>query len=222
MDSVHSGGLGGTYGGNPVACAAALGAIATIEQDDLPAAARRIEAVMLPRLRALAEQHPADRRRPRARGDARRSRSCCPARPLPTRARTAAVSARLPRGRARHADLRHLRQRAALPAATGDARGTVGRRAWTSSSRPSPPDPLPSPHPATCVRLSWPFPVMRPRQAHTSRGTGGIVRPSSRVRRTTARPRRAAAGRPPRAPAPPSATVDGSRAQQPVGTRETT
>ena len=26
MDAVHAGGLGGTYGGNPVACAAALGA----------------------------------------------------------------------------------------------------------------------------------------------------------------------------------------------------
>jgi 4-aminobutyrate aminotransferase/(S)-3-amino-2-methylpropionate transaminase len=37
MDAVHAGGLGGTYGGNPVACAAALGAIATIEQDDLAA-----------------------------------------------------------------------------------------------------------------------------------------------------------------------------------------
>jgi 4-aminobutyrate aminotransferase/(S)-3-amino-2-methylpropionate transaminase len=58
MDSVHSGGLGGTYGGNPVACAAALGAIATIEEDDLPAAARRIEAVMRPRLEALAAKHP--------------------------------------------------------------------------------------------------------------------------------------------------------------------
>src|SRR3954454_16000655 len=30
MDAVHAGGLGGTYGGNPVACAAALGAIATM------------------------------------------------------------------------------------------------------------------------------------------------------------------------------------------------
>jgi 4-aminobutyrate aminotransferase/(S)-3-amino-2-methylpropionate transaminase len=58
MDSVHSGGLGGTYGGNPVACAAALGAIATVEEDDLPAAARRIEAVMRPRLEALAAGHP--------------------------------------------------------------------------------------------------------------------------------------------------------------------
>ncbi|HEY6796477.1 MAG TPA: 4-aminobutyrate--2-oxoglutarate transaminase [Kineosporiaceae bacterium] len=57
MDSIHSGGLGGTYGGNPLACAAALGAIATIEQADLVGAARRIESVMLPRLRDLAERY---------------------------------------------------------------------------------------------------------------------------------------------------------------------
>jgi 4-aminobutyrate aminotransferase/(S)-3-amino-2-methylpropionate transaminase len=56
MDSVHGGGLGGTYGGNPVACAAALGAIATVESQDLVGRARRIEAVMVPRLRALAER----------------------------------------------------------------------------------------------------------------------------------------------------------------------
>jgi len=35
MDSVHAGGLGGTYGGSPIACAAALGAIATIEEERL-------------------------------------------------------------------------------------------------------------------------------------------------------------------------------------------
>src|SRR5215472_10218507 len=35
MDAVHSGGLGGTYGGNPVACAAALGAIETMAAEDL-------------------------------------------------------------------------------------------------------------------------------------------------------------------------------------------
>ena len=35
MDAVGAGGLGGTYGGNPVACAAALGAIAAIEDDQL-------------------------------------------------------------------------------------------------------------------------------------------------------------------------------------------
>ncbi len=59
MDSVHVGGLGGTYGGNPVSCAAALGAIRTIEDQDLVAAARRIEAIMLPRLHALQLRHPA-------------------------------------------------------------------------------------------------------------------------------------------------------------------
>ncbi len=59
MDAPHAGGLGGTYGGNPVACAAALGAIATMEELDLPAAARRIEQVMGGRLRALAEKVPA-------------------------------------------------------------------------------------------------------------------------------------------------------------------
>ena len=58
MDSVHVGGLGGTYGGNPVSCAAALGAIRTIEGLDLIAAARRIEAAMLPRLRQLQRRHP--------------------------------------------------------------------------------------------------------------------------------------------------------------------
>jgi 4-aminobutyrate aminotransferase/(S)-3-amino-2-methylpropionate transaminase len=58
MDAVHAGGLGGTYGGNPVACAAALGAIATMEGDDLPARARRIGEVMLPRLHTLAGKYP--------------------------------------------------------------------------------------------------------------------------------------------------------------------
>ncbi len=58
MDAVHPGGLGGTYGGNPVACAAALGAIETMRKEDLPAAARRIGETMLPRLRKLAAEHP--------------------------------------------------------------------------------------------------------------------------------------------------------------------
>jgi 4-aminobutyrate aminotransferase/(S)-3-amino-2-methylpropionate transaminase len=58
MDAVHPGGLGGTYGGNPVACAAALGAIATMETQDLAGRARRIGEIMLPRLRKLAETHP--------------------------------------------------------------------------------------------------------------------------------------------------------------------
>nr|WP_185041242.1 4-aminobutyrate--2-oxoglutarate transaminase [Actinoplanes octamycinicus] len=46
MDAVHAGGLGGTYGGNPVACAAALAAIETMRELDLAGAARRIEDVL--------------------------------------------------------------------------------------------------------------------------------------------------------------------------------
>ena len=58
MDVVHGGGLGGTYGGNPVACAAALGAIRTIEEQDLVGKARRIGEIMLPRLRELQSRYP--------------------------------------------------------------------------------------------------------------------------------------------------------------------
>lgn len=56
MDAVHVGGLGGTYGGNPVACAAALASIATMRELDLNAAAQRIEAIALPRLRSLQDK----------------------------------------------------------------------------------------------------------------------------------------------------------------------
>jgi 4-aminobutyrate aminotransferase/(S)-3-amino-2-methylpropionate transaminase len=58
MDGVHLGGLGGTFGGNPVSCAAALGAIRTIEEQDLVGAARRIGETMLPWLRELQQRHP--------------------------------------------------------------------------------------------------------------------------------------------------------------------
>jgi 4-aminobutyrate aminotransferase/(S)-3-amino-2-methylpropionate transaminase len=58
MDAVHVGGLGGTYGGNPVACAAGLAAIETMRELDLASAARTIGAIMLPALRDLAERHP--------------------------------------------------------------------------------------------------------------------------------------------------------------------
>ncbi|NBX70508.1 MAG: 4-aminobutyrate--2-oxoglutarate transaminase [Actinobacteria bacterium] len=56
MDAIHAGGLGGTYGGNPVACAAALGSIETMEQLDLASRAKEIEATMVPRLTAIATQ----------------------------------------------------------------------------------------------------------------------------------------------------------------------
>lgn len=59
MDAVHAGGLGGTYGGNPIACAAALASIATMREQDLAGAALRIEGIAKPKLNALAAQCPA-------------------------------------------------------------------------------------------------------------------------------------------------------------------
>ncbi|MGD0372830.1 MAG: 4-aminobutyrate--2-oxoglutarate transaminase [Candidatus Dormibacteria bacterium] len=59
MNAVHSGGLGGTFGGNPVACAAALAAIRTIESKGLLARARAIGETMLRRLRRLSAGAPA-------------------------------------------------------------------------------------------------------------------------------------------------------------------
>jgi len=59
MDAVHSGGLGGTYGGNPVAAAAALGAIEEMRTHDLAARARAIETLLRARLKTLQASHPA-------------------------------------------------------------------------------------------------------------------------------------------------------------------
>jgi 4-aminobutyrate aminotransferase/(S)-3-amino-2-methylpropionate transaminase len=56
MDAVHPGGLGGTYGGNPIACAAALAAMETMRELDLCTAARAIEAQLKPALTRIAEQ----------------------------------------------------------------------------------------------------------------------------------------------------------------------
>jgi 4-aminobutyrate aminotransferase/(S)-3-amino-2-methylpropionate transaminase len=46
MDSPHAGGLGGTYGGNPLACAAALAALEMYEEGGLLERARKIEEVL--------------------------------------------------------------------------------------------------------------------------------------------------------------------------------
>ena len=53
MDAVHPGGLGGTYGGNPVACAAALAAIRTMKEHDLNGRAANIERIVTERFEAL-------------------------------------------------------------------------------------------------------------------------------------------------------------------------
>jgi 4-aminobutyrate aminotransferase/(S)-3-amino-2-methylpropionate transaminase len=48
IDEVHTGGLGGTYGGNPVACAAALATLDQMRDLDLCARARHIEEMTRP------------------------------------------------------------------------------------------------------------------------------------------------------------------------------
>ena len=58
MDRVHPGGLGGTYGGNPVACAAALAAIATMEEEGLAKAALHIGELVGATLSGLRAEHP--------------------------------------------------------------------------------------------------------------------------------------------------------------------
>ncbi|MEO7350311.1 MAG: 4-aminobutyrate--2-oxoglutarate transaminase, partial [Marmoricola sp.] len=57
MDAVHTGGLGGTYGGNPVACAAALGAIETMKAEDLCSRAMEVEAIFVARLEKLRDRY---------------------------------------------------------------------------------------------------------------------------------------------------------------------
>jgi 4-aminobutyrate aminotransferase / (S)-3-amino-2-methylpropionate transaminase / 5-aminovalerate transaminase len=58
MDSAHVGGLGGTYGGNPIACAAALAAIDAFEHDGLVERAQEIGAVLLGALRSAQASDP--------------------------------------------------------------------------------------------------------------------------------------------------------------------
>jgi len=57
MDAVHPGGLGGTYGGNPVAAAAALAVLDKIEREDLLARSRALGERVRARLRAMQERH---------------------------------------------------------------------------------------------------------------------------------------------------------------------
>ena len=55
MNAVHEGGLGGTYGGNPVAAAAALATIKVMRDRDLPSRARELGTTMLAHLNSLAQ-----------------------------------------------------------------------------------------------------------------------------------------------------------------------
>ena len=58
MDSVHVAGLGGTYGGNPLACAAALGVFETLEAEKLVERANHIGKILGDSLRAMQAKYP--------------------------------------------------------------------------------------------------------------------------------------------------------------------
>jgi len=57
MDSVHVGGLGTTYGGNPIACAAALAVLDAFEEDDLLTRANVVGERVMAAMREIQERH---------------------------------------------------------------------------------------------------------------------------------------------------------------------
>jgi 4-aminobutyrate aminotransferase/(S)-3-amino-2-methylpropionate transaminase len=58
MDASHPGGIGGTFGGNPVAAAAALAVLRQIEQGGVIERAQAIEGVLKTRLEAMKAKYP--------------------------------------------------------------------------------------------------------------------------------------------------------------------
>ena len=58
MDVIAPGGLGGTYAGSPIACAAALAVLEVFEEERLLARSRSLGEVMLASLRQLQGKHP--------------------------------------------------------------------------------------------------------------------------------------------------------------------
>jgi 4-aminobutyrate aminotransferase/(S)-3-amino-2-methylpropionate transaminase len=58
MDSVHVGGLGTTYGGNPIACAAALAVFEAFEDEDLLARANIVGERVMAAMREIQDRHP--------------------------------------------------------------------------------------------------------------------------------------------------------------------
>jgi 4-aminobutyrate aminotransferase/(S)-3-amino-2-methylpropionate transaminase len=58
LDAPHVGGLGGTYGGNPLACAAALAVLDAMEAERIPARAQRTGDRIQARFREWADRYP--------------------------------------------------------------------------------------------------------------------------------------------------------------------
>ena len=127
MDASHAGGLGGTYGGNPIACAAALAAIDVFENDGMIERAHaRSATILTARLDADAATDPriGDIR---GRGAMIAAEFVDPATGEPDAALTARGRKGLHRRGRDRAHLRHVRQRHPLPAAPVDLRRTAQR-----------------------------------------------------------------------------------------------
>ena len=127
MDAAHAGGLGGTYGGNPVACAGALGAIETMKELDLNAKAKNIEAIMKARLADHGREVRHHRRHPRPWRDDRHRAGQGPGHQGAAPGGRRRARQGLPRRGSAGPHLRHLRQRAALPSPAGHRRGPAQR-----------------------------------------------------------------------------------------------
>ena len=128
MDAVAPGGLGGTYAGNPVACAAALGALETIERQNLVQRAREIEARAMPRLRALTGPG-STVGEVRGRGAMLAIELVRPGTKDPAPEVAREVAAPLPPGGSPDPHVRHLRQRRPPAAAAGHLDGAPRRGA---------------------------------------------------------------------------------------------
>ena len=125
MDAPHVSGLGGTYGGNPVACAAALATIETIELDGLLDRAKHIETVMKDKLhRMQADDDRIGDVRARGAMIAVELVKSGTAEPDPERPRRCAAGRTV---RCAGAQLRHLRQHPPVPAAADHQRRVAAR-----------------------------------------------------------------------------------------------
>lgn len=126
MDAAHSGGLGGTYGGNPVACRRRP----RLDRDDEGAGPQREGPAHRGDHEGAADGHPGEvrhrRRHPGPRRDDRgRAGQVGQQGPQPGGDRSSGQGLSL--GGTARSDLWHLRQRAALPAPAGHRRGPAQR-----------------------------------------------------------------------------------------------
>ena len=128
MDAVHVGGLGGTYGGNPVAAAAALAVLDQIEKEGLLERSRTLGEKVLGRLREMQDRHAViGEVRGRGHDDGARAGGRSLHEGTARRSDGDGDRAALPRGRRGDPEGRDLRQRDPAAPAAHDRRGSARR-----------------------------------------------------------------------------------------------